>query len=69
MVLQRSVGDEAGMVVTVTENPRFANRTAARQRYGEQIVEAPATPEAVLVDRLKAQRIESCLLHGISRGT
>jgi hypothetical protein len=41
---ERSVGDEAGMVVAVTENPSFSDRTISRQRRGENVGQTPATP-------------------------
>ena len=38
---ERSVGNEARMVLAVAEDPGFTNRTVARQRYGEQIGQMP----------------------------
>jgi len=55
--LERPFGDEAGMVIAVTENPRFANRAISRQRSGENVGQTPATPEPILVDRFESKGI------------
>jgi hypothetical protein len=52
-----SIGNEAGMVVAVTEDPGFADRAVSRQRSGENAGQAPAAPEPVLVDRFESQGI------------
>jgi hypothetical protein len=45
------------MVVAVTENPRFANRTMARQRSRKNVGQTPTTPEPILVDRFESEGI------------
>jgi hypothetical protein len=62
---ERSIGDEAGMVIAVAEHPCFADRAVARQRRGKEIGQPPAAPEPILIDRRESQRIQRYLIHGV----
>ena len=63
---ERSIGDAAGMVIAVAQQPRFADGAIAGQRRGEQVGQTPATPEPILVDRFESKRIQRYLIHGMS---
>jgi len=43
---ERSVSDAARMVVAVAQDPSFADRAVAGQRWGEQAGQTPAAPRA-----------------------
>ena len=60
---ERSIGDLAGMVIAVAQQPGFADGPVTGQRRGEQIGQSPAAPEPILVDRFESQRIQMCLNH------
>ena len=62
---ERSIGNEAGMVIAVAQQPGFADGAIARQRGGEQVGQTPATPKPILIDRFESQRIQRYLIHGI----
>jgi len=59
--LERALRDQARMVFPVAQNPCFPDRTFARQWSGEQLRQTASTPESILVDRLKSERIERYL--------
>src|SRR5665213_2998189 len=54
------------MIVAVAEHPCFADRTIARKRRGEQVGQATAAPEAILIDRIEPKRIQRYLIHALS---
>ena len=64
---EQPVGDPAGVVIAVTEDPGFADRAVARQRRGKQIGELPTAPGSILVDRLETQRVQRHFTHDKSR--
>jgi hypothetical protein len=51
------------VVGAVAQHPRFADRSIAWKRRGEQAGQAAATPQAVLIDRFEPQRIQPCFIH------
>src|SRR5664279_4141812 len=63
---ERSVRNQALVVCTVAQHPRFSNRTVTRQWHGEQAGQSPAAPQAVLIDWIEAQGIQRSLGHGAS---
>ena len=64
--LERPVGDEAGMVVAVAEQPGLADGAIAGQRGGEQVSQPPAAPQPILVDRFESQWIQWYWIQGMS---
>jgi hypothetical protein len=45
------------VVIAVAQQPGFTDRSVARQRCREQIGQAPAAPEPILVDRFESKGI------------
>jgi hypothetical protein len=45
------------MVIPVAQHPCFPDRAIAGKRSGEQVSQAPPTPESILVNRLEPERI------------
>src|ERR1700686_3459606 len=62
---KHSAGDEAGMVLAVTEYPCFADRAVAGQRSGEQVRQTSSAPEPILINRFEAKGIQRYLIHDI----
>src|SRR5205823_11421362 len=56
--LERSIGDAARMLVTIAQQPGFADRSRAGQRRPEPVCQPPAAPQPVMIDWVKAQRVE-----------
>jgi hypothetical protein len=46
------------MVIAIAKQPRFPDGSVAWQRYGEQVCQTPAAPEAILIDRFESQRVQ-----------
>ena len=65
LALKRSIRNQALMVRTVAEHPRFANRPVTRKRRGEQAGQAPPAPQTILINRIEPQRIQRCLIHAL----
>ena len=63
---ERSVGDSALMVIAVAEHPCFADGTITRQRCGEQVGQAPTTPEPILIDWVESQGVQKLLTQELS---
>ena len=55
--LERSVGDNAGMVIAVAQDPSFSKRAISRQWSGENVGQTPTAPEPILVDRFESKGI------------
>jgi hypothetical protein len=53
----KTISDAALMIIAVAENPCFADRTTG-QGFREQVGQAPAAPEPILIDWFKSQRIQ-----------
>src|ERR1700677_111181 len=60
---QRSRGDEAGMIVSVAEQPGFTDRAITRKRSRQHVGQTPAAPGSILVNRLEAQWIKRYVIH------
>ena len=56
-----STGNVALMIIAVAKQPCFADRAVTRQWCGEQVVQMPAAPEPILIDRFELQGIQKYL--------
>ena len=63
---KRSIRNQALMVRTVAEHPRFADRLITGKRRGEQTGQAMPAPQTVLIDRVEPQRIQRRFIHAVS---
>jgi hypothetical protein len=60
---ERPLGYVALMLVAVTEQPGFPNRTTW-QRRGQEVGQATATPKAILIDWFESQGVQRYFTSG-----
>ena len=58
---ERSIGNEARMVIAVAENPCFAERPTTGQRCAEQVGQTSAAPKPILIDWFESQGVQKLL--------
>ena len=63
LALKRTIRNLAFVVGAVGQYPCFTDRSIARKRRREQVGQATATPQAVLIDRFEPQRVQPCFIH------
>jgi hypothetical protein len=54
---ERAIGNYAGMVVAIAQQPRFADRAIAGEWSREQASKTSSTPESILVNWLEPEWI------------
>src|SRR5271155_3839988 len=55
---ERSIGDAAGMLIAIAQQPGLPDRPVVRQRRFEPVRQTSPAPKPVLVDRRETQRVQ-----------